>query len=228
MAKAGYCSECRSSVWLRTDGSCMNGHGPGSVSGIYETEAVEAGSQPAQSSRPAGPFAGMPYWVKFLLAVVLLPLTILYGIYVMWRDRSFGPVARVLLTAAGGVLALALVSPLAGGRPTGPARPAAPPPAATAPAAVLPPPVASAPSAQDTEAVSATDAPAATAAVAPPPVAKPPVPVAAVAPQPPAEVEVTVYGTRTGSKYHRDGCQYLRKSKIPMTLQDAKAAGLGP
>lgn len=32
----------------------------------------------------------------------------------------------------------------------------------------------------------------------------------------------TVYITRTGSKYHRDGCRYLSKSKIPMTLNDAK------
>jgi hypothetical protein len=40
--------------------------------------------------------------------------------------------------------------------------------------------------------------------------------------------EVTVYGTRTGSKYHRDGCRYLSKSKIPMTLKQAKERGLTP
>ena len=34
--------------------------------------------------------------------------------------------------------------------------------------------------------------------------------------------EATVYVTRTGSKYHRDGCQYLRKSSIPMKLSEAK------
>ncbi len=33
---------------------------------------------------------------------------------------------------------------------------------------------------------------------------------------------VTVYVTRTGSKYHRAGCRYLRKSCIPMSLEDAK------
>lgn len=34
--------------------------------------------------------------------------------------------------------------------------------------------------------------------------------------------KVTVYVTRTGSKYHSDGCRYLAKSKIPMTLVEAK------
>lgn len=38
----------------------------------------------------------------------------------------------------------------------------------------------------------------------------------------------TVYVTKTGGKYHRDGCQYLRKSKIPMSLSEAKAQGLEP
>src|SRR5687768_12925238 len=35
----------------------------------------------------------------------------------------------------------------------------------------------------------------------------------------------TVYITRTGEKYHDDGCRYLSKSKIQTTLQDAKANG---
>ena len=38
----------------------------------------------------------------------------------------------------------------------------------------------------------------------------------------------TVYITATGSKYHRDGCQYLRKSQIPISLSDAKARGYTP
>lgn len=37
---------------------------------------------------------------------------------------------------------------------------------------------------------------------------------------------VTIYGTATGSKYHKSGCRYLSKSKIPMTLSEAKADGL--
>jgi hypothetical protein len=35
--------------------------------------------------------------------------------------------------------------------------------------------------------------------------------------------EQTVYITKTGKKYHRDGCQYLRSSRIPIALKDAKA-----
>ena len=34
--------------------------------------------------------------------------------------------------------------------------------------------------------------------------------------------EVTVYGTRTGKKYHRSGCRYLSRSKIPISLSEAK------
>jgi micrococcal nuclease len=34
--------------------------------------------------------------------------------------------------------------------------------------------------------------------------------------------ETTVYVTRTGAKYHRDGCRYLSRSQIPMSLSDAK------
>lgn len=41
-------------------------------------------------------------------------------------------------------------------------------------------------------------------------------------------VEVVVYVTKTGEKYHSDGCQYLRKSQIPISLDDAKASGYTP
>ena len=40
--------------------------------------------------------------------------------------------------------------------------------------------------------------------------------------------EVTVYITETGKKYHRDGCSYLKKSKIEISLKDAKAQGYTP
>ena len=36
-----------------------------------------------------------------------------------------------------------------------------------------------------------------------------------------------VYRTRTGKKYHRSGCSYL-KSKIETTVSEAQAMGLGP
>lgn len=35
----------------------------------------------------------------------------------------------------------------------------------------------------------------------------------------------TVYITRTGKKYHLDGCQYLTAGKIAISLKDAKAKG---
>lgn len=37
--------------------------------------------------------------------------------------------------------------------------------------------------------------------------------------------DVTVYITNTGSKYHKSGCQYLKESKIAISLSDAKARG---
>lgn len=39
---------------------------------------------------------------------------------------------------------------------------------------------------------------------------------------------ITVYITNSGEKYHLDGCSSLRKSKIPTTLEDAKAQGYEP
>lgn len=41
-------------------------------------------------------------------------------------------------------------------------------------------------------------------------------------------VEVTVYVTKTGEKYHSDGCQYLSRSQISISLADAKAGGYTP
>lgn len=40
-----------------------------------------------------------------------------------------------------------------------------------------------------------------------------------------AQVTRTVYVTRTGAKYHRDGCRYLSRSKISMSFKDAQAKG---
>jgi Putative peptidoglycan-binding domain-containing protein len=40
--------------------------------------------------------------------------------------------------------------------------------------------------------------------------------------------ETTVYITRTGSKYHRDGCRYLSRSKIAVKLSEAKREGYTP
>jgi hypothetical protein len=49
--------------------------------------------------------------------------------------------------------------------------------------------------------------------------------VAVHAAQDPAKI--TVYITKTGEKYHRDGCRYLSRSKIASTLKEALARGLG-
>jgi micrococcal nuclease len=38
----------------------------------------------------------------------------------------------------------------------------------------------------------------------------------------------TVYITKTGEKYHADGCRYLSQSKISISLADAKARGYEP
>lgn len=38
----------------------------------------------------------------------------------------------------------------------------------------------------------------------------------------------TVFVTSTGKKYHKDGCTHLKKSKIPISIQEAKAQGYEP
>jgi hypothetical protein len=38
----------------------------------------------------------------------------------------------------------------------------------------------------------------------------------------------TVYITKTGEKYHKDGCRYLSKSKITTTVPDARSSGYTP
>ena len=38
-------------------------------------------------------------------------------------------------------------------------------------------------------------------------------------------VSQPVHITRTGKKYHSDGCRYLAASKIAISLKDAKAKG---
>jgi len=38
-------------------------------------------------------------------------------------------------------------------------------------------------------------------------------------------VQETVYVTKTGSKYHRSSCHYLKKSKIKTTKSKAKNSG---
>lgn len=49
-----------------------------------------------------------------------------------------------------------------------------------------------------------------------------------VQPSPQKQQTETVYITRTGAKYHRAGCQYLRKSSIPISKTDATSRGYSP
>jgi hypothetical protein len=52
------------------------------------------------------------------------------------------------------------------------------------------------------------------------------------APSPPQvrndDPALTLYITRTGSRYHRGGCKYTRQSSIPISLQDAIKRGYIP
>jgi hypothetical protein len=52
VAKAGFCTQCNSQVWLKDDGSCVNGHPAGSVSGVFE--AAPAAPVPVASATAAG------------------------------------------------------------------------------------------------------------------------------------------------------------------------------
>lgn len=44
----------------------------------------------------------------------------------------------------------------------------------------------------------------------------------------PNAAEITVYVTKTGKKYHREGCQHLRKSARAITLKEALEKGYEP
>ena len=48
-----------------------------------------------------------------------------------------------------------------------------------------------------------------------------------IAKAPPQQTGEIVYVTRTGKKYHRAGCQYLRKSQLPRKKSEAIAQGYG-
>ena len=73
--------------------------------------------------------------------------------------------------------------------------------------------------------------PSPTKPVATKPAATKPVATKPVATKPPSttaskDKDTIVYGTKTGEKYHKSGCSSLSRSKIPMTLQEAKSKGL--
>ena len=45
---------------------------------------------------------------------------------------------------------------------------------------------------------------------------------------PPAGADPTVFLTETGRRYHRDGCTYLARTRIPIALSEAAAVGYTP
>jgi hypothetical protein len=47
-------------------------------------------------------------------------------------------------------------------------------------------------------------------------------------PPPPTDATITVYITASGDRYHNATCRYVRKSKLPISLKDAKARGYKP
>jgi|GEM_PF-2214700 len=178
----------------------------------------------------------LPAWAKIVLGFALLPLTICYGIYVMWRQQRFASWTRVAVTALGGLLVFGIVATAATSLSTSPVVAAPATNAASIPAtAAIPVPVPAVTTANPSSTASTPDTqpapdpdPAATSSAAAivAPVAAPPAP--AAAPAQAAPLEATVYTTNTGAKYHATGCRFLAKSRIASTLSAAKAAGLTP
>lgn len=47
-------------------------------------------------------------------------------------------------------------------------------------------------------------------------------------PSEPAQEDITVYITKTGEKYHMEGCRSLQKSMISIKISEAKTKGYSP
>ncbi|MDO8963169.1 MAG: hypothetical protein Q7W30_01615 [Coriobacteriia bacterium] len=71
MSRAGFCSECNANVWVGDDGTCPNGHAPGSVSGIYETAGSAPLPQPTPLAASPAPKKSMAWIVVAVIAAVL-------------------------------------------------------------------------------------------------------------------------------------------------------------
>jgi len=53
MAQAGYCSECKTNVWLTADGRCPAGHGAACIANVYK--APDSQVAPTSPAVPAAP-----------------------------------------------------------------------------------------------------------------------------------------------------------------------------
>lgn len=103
MPKAAWCSECGGFVWIDTDGSCQNGHGPEFLTGVYE---VEPGVPPAAdhavspvSSTPSGRHQKVSAWVMVPALVLAVGLAGIVGFAALWAIPPHRPAAPISLTA---------------------------------------------------------------------------------------------------------------------------------
>jgi len=58
--------------------------------------------------------------------------------------------------------------------------------------------------------------------------AQPDMPEVSAQPDPDITGDDIVYVTQSGSKYHKEDCSFLKKSKIPVTLEQAEREGKTP
>ena len=134
-----------------------------------------------------------------------------------FRKMKFSVISLALLLAVSGCSSNAVpaTSPVKAVDQTQAASTPAPTPTPT-------PTVSPSPTPPPAPAVTAAPTPTPKPAVVAPSPAKPPVATPSPAPKQ-TNQGVAVFVTNTGSKYHRDGCRYLSKSKIPISLSDAKS-----
>jgi hypothetical protein len=116
MPQAGYCSECKANIWLTPEGTCPAGHGAECVSNVYEAPAPPAPPSDASVGPPVGQpdgtqtekrgwFTRLPLWGKILF-VIIWPVSVIYGLYWMWKDKKFSMAARIVLTIGAALLFL--------------------------------------------------------------------------------------------------------------------------
>ncbi|MDA3936646.1 MAG: hypothetical protein PF636_07270, partial [Actinomycetota bacterium] len=78
MAKAGFCSECGSNVWLDESGRCPAGHGAECIQNVYEAEVPPlatpqaAASVASESREPTAAASGRGKKTAVILAITTL------------------------------------------------------------------------------------------------------------------------------------------------------------
>jgi hypothetical protein len=76
MTQAGYCSECKTNVWLKPDGSCASGHPLSCITGAYGVPAPTQDTPAAK--RPVWPWVvGSIVGVAVLAAIVVGSLSVI-------------------------------------------------------------------------------------------------------------------------------------------------------